>query len=148
MGSMWHLQEKMLLMPMSLGAGMVSAQLIVLRGVLVFPILRRVLHGAGQRCRPLLPLWVLSPIWCFPIFLDLAGGKTPLKTPGFPRAGWGPPMCPRVRGCSQGSGRHIPAPLKSRPTAEPPNSPLFMPIILITSASCLRGRMSFIDSGK
>ena len=38
MGSTWCLREKMLLMPMSLGAGRVSARLIVPRGVLVFPL--------------------------------------------------------------------------------------------------------------
>lgn len=123
-GSTWRLRDKMLLMPMTLGAGMVSAHLIVPRGVLVFPVLGRGLHEAGQRCCPLLPLWVLRPTWCFLIYSGLAGGKTPQRPLAFPAWTGGPQCVRKRRGAAgaQGGAFLLPQKLSDGRAAEQPPS--------------------------
>ena len=80
--------------------------------------------------------------------LQFSRGETPPKDSWLSLCGRGSLVCPWVWGCGGGSGGCIPAPPKSIRQQSCRTAPLFMLIILITSASCLRGRMSFIDGGK
>lgn len=118
MGSVWRLWEKMLLMPLGLGAGMAPAWLTV-RSVFCFSACFRGSFARGRMKVPSFAALVcFKPYLVLSRFLRFSRGK-PLQRPSaFPTRARAP-VCPGLR-----LGRRIPAPPKpsdGRAAAQPPS---------------------------